>query len=92
MRPLFLATLAGVLAGCTPTEPGPVAEYSDAYYQNTTICVYRFQDRKHLKPSESCADGQERVAVGYSVQPVKGECEPAFMSLNGLRQIWGCEP
>ena len=92
MKAGILATLAGVLAGCTPTEPGPVAEYREIYHQSTTICVYRFQDSRDIVAAESCADGQERVAVGYSVKAIKGECEPAFLSLNGFRQIWGCEP
>lgn len=85
MRPLFLATLAGVLAGCTPTEPGPVAEYSDAYYQNTTVCVVRWQDRRDIVAAESCTEGQTRVAVGYTVQAIDGECEPALMTLHGFR-------
>lgn len=92
MRPIFLAILSGVLSGCTPTEPGPVAEYSNTYYRSTTVCVVHFQDRRDIAAAESCAEGQKRVAVGYTVQAIKGECEPAMMTLNGFRQVWGCQP
>lgn len=89
MKSLWM--LVPVLWGCTPTEPGPVQEYQEVYYQSTTVCVYRFNDRKHLNPTETCAVGQTKVAIGYTVQPIKGECEPAFYSLNRFKQIWGCE-
>ena len=87
----FLILPAILLASCTPTEPGPVQEYRETYYQSTTICVYRFQDRRDLVAATSCDEGQERVAIGYTVQAIDGDCEPAFMSLHGFRQIWGCQ-
>lgn len=89
MKSLWLLIL--VLWGCTPTEPGPVQEYKNQYYENTTVCVIMFPDRKHIPAAETCASGTEKVAVGFMVTAIKGDCEPAFYSLNGFKQIWGCE-
>ena len=90
MKALWL--LIPMMYSCTPTEPGPVQEYKNQYYENTTFCVIMFPDRKHIAPAATCAAGSQRVAVGSMVTATKGDCEPAFMSLNGFKQIWGCEP
>lgn len=88
---LLLLILTALLSYCTPTEPGPVQEYQTTYYSTTTVCVLRFSKYKDLAPAQSCGEGQKRVAIGFTVQPIKGECEPAFFSLNEFRQLWGCQ-
>lgn len=90
MKPLLLALVA-LLSSCTPTEPGPVQEYQTAYHSATTVCILRFSEYRDLAPAQSCGEGQKRVAIGFTVQPINGDCEPAFYSLNGFRQLWGCQ-
>lgn len=92
MKPAPLA-LAALLSGCvTSPDETPLREVSRVYYENTTVCTMRFQEYRDIPAAEACPAGQARVAVGFMVEPIKGDCEAAFITRNKFRQIYGCLP
>lgn len=84
---LMLALLSSSCV--TSVADGPAKQYAANYAQVTTVCVVRFSDRRN-NYTAPCANGDTLVATGYTVDPIRGDCEPALMALHGFRQTWGC--
>lgn len=87
-RPLLPALL---LTGCITSQEDPVPPpLSELPAFSATVCVVMFPGHTSAEYRASCPQGQEQVAIGFAVAPIKGECEPAIFSLHGFQQIWGC--
>jgi hypothetical protein len=87
MRLSLLSALLLTSCVTSPEPPPPVSEMA-----RTRVCAYLFADTKGIPAAESCPAGTRKVAIGYTVTPIRGECEGAFLSLHGFRQLWGCQP
>lgn len=89
---ILLGVLMVLLTGCiTSEEKTPVKDYKEVYYQNTTVCIIMFAEKAGARRGTECTASERKVAVGFRVEPIKGDCEPALFSLNKFQQLWGCE-
>lgn len=81
-----------LLASCVTSQEDPVPPpLSELPAFSMTVCVIMFPGHKATESRTSCPQGQEQVAIGFAVTPIKGDCEPAFYTLHGFQQIWGCQ-
>lgn len=91
MKILLTATMV-LLTGCiTSEEKPPVQDYKEVYYQNTTVCVIMFAEKAGVRRGTECTASERKVAIGFRVEPIKGECEPAFFTMNNFSSCGGCE-
>lgn len=96
-RALLALVLAGSLAGCLSEEdlnPAryPVDDFSKPAQETMRVCMMRFLEHNKVPAASSCGSLDTLVAIGFTVDPIKGDCESAFFTLHGFRQVWGCVP